>query len=656
MSIKRLQQLAYSNRVPILFVVHALVFAAAYIGATLLRFDFDVPGDARALMLKTLPWVIGIKLVCSYVLGSFHGWMRYVTFHDLVILLRATAVSSLSIVVADYFFLVPEAIPRSILVLDAVLSVLLVGGLRSIGRLSREQLIPFLQMKFLQDQGLRKAVIIGANPRGIYVAGQIAANPHVKLRTVGFLDTDESLHGRRLSGILVLGHPTDACEHAQAVGADEIFVLAGTLPGKEMRRLIDRCRETSLQLKVVPSTDEWVATKGVVGPLGLRYRDVEINDLLRREPVRLDDVTVAQFVRQKIILVTGAGGSIGSEICRQLLPYQPAAVLLVERCENNLFQIDRELQQVRGATKIIPCIADVTDLERMHAIFETHHPDVVFHAAAHKHVPMMEANPGEALKNNTFGTKGIADLAHEFGLEGFVLISTDKAVNPTSVMGVSKQLAERYVYALSQASRTRFISVRFGNVLGSVGSVVPIFQQQIRAGGPVTVTHPDMKRYFMTIPEASQLVLQAGAMGKGGEIFVLDMGEPVKIVDLARDLIRLSGLSPDDVDIVITGMRPGEKLYEELYLDEEQTLPTTHPKLRAAYHRPYTVDEVLSLFEELQTLIHVDESRMIVDRLHRMIPEYLNEAAGNSDSSVAAAVGSSSANVELAGGEIHSVK
>lgn len=651
MGFKRLQEFAYCYRVPVLFVIHAIVFAAAYVGATLLRFDFEIPADSTRLLLRTLPWVIAIKLACSYGLGSFHGWMRYVTFHDLVILLRASAISSLMIVVTDYFVLIPDMIPRSIIVLDFVLTVLLVGGLRSIGRLSREQLIPFLQMRFLRDQGLRGAVIIGANPRGIYVAGQIAANPHVKLRTVGFLDADDSLHGRRISGILVLGHPNDVCEHAKAVGAEEVFVLAGTLPGKELRRLIDRCREASLNLKVVPSTDEWVAAKGVVGPLGLRHRDVDINDLLRREPVRLDDEAVAQFVRQKTILVTGAGGSIGSEICRQLLPYRPATVVLVERSENNLFQIDRELQQLRGATRIVPCMADVTDLERMRTLFELHRPDVVFHAAAHKHVPMMEANPGEALKNNTFGTKGVADLAHEFGLEGFVLISTDKAVNPTSVMGVSKQLAERYVYAMSQASATRFISVRFGNVLGSVGSVVPIFQQQIQAGGPVTVTHPEMKRYFMTIPEASQLVMQAGAMGRGGEIFVLDMGEPVKIVDLARDLIRLSGLSPDDVDIVFTGMRPGEKLYEELYLDEEQTLPTAHPKLRAAYHRPYTVDEVLSLFEELLTLVHLDESRAIVDRLHRMIPEYLNDGGCGRDGARIAAVDSPSSNVALAGGE-----
>jgi FlaA1/EpsC-like NDP-sugar epimerase len=524
-----------------------------------------------------------------------------------------------------------------------MLTVLLVGGLRSAGRLSREQVIPFLQMKFLKDHRFRGAVIVGATPGGIYVAGQIAANPQLRLRIVGLLDADESLHGRRLSGLLVLGHPDDVCEHARAAGASDVFVLAGELHGKELRQMIDRCRTAGLNLKIVPAMDEWMVGQSFVGPNGLRYRDVDINDLLRRDPVSLDDAAVAKFVRGKTVMVTGAGGSIGAEICRQLLPYGPRAVLLVERAENNLFQIDRELKAKRAAAEIVPCLADVVDGERMRTIFEMHRPDVVFHAAAHKHVPMMEENPGEAIKNNTFGTKAVADLAHEFGLEGFVLVSTDKAVNPSSVMGVSKQLAERYVHALSQVSSTRFIAVRFGNVLGSVGSVVPIFQQQIHEGGPITVTHPEMRRFFMTIPEASQLVMQAGAMGRGGEIYVLDMGEPVRIVDLAKDLIRLSGLSPDDIDIVVTGIRPGEKLFEELYFDDEQTLPTPHPKVRVAYHRPYTVDEVLTLFDELRPTVDHENPAAVIRRLRRLIPEFSAEmiAAGDdSDGSIAVSVGS----------------
>jgi len=636
MVLKRIEERLTSYRVPILLGVHAAIFTAAYMFATLLRFDFDVPYDSFQLMLKTLPWVVGIKLVCSYYLGSFHGWMRYVMFHDLVVLLRSAFIGSLLIVVADYFVFVRDMIPRSIMIFDFVLTVLFVGGLRSIGRLSREQVVPFMQMKFLKDHGFRGALIVGATPRGIYVASQIVSNPQLKLRIAGFLDANESLHGRRLSGFLVLGHPDDVCEHARATDVGDVFVLAGVLSGKDLRLMIDRCRDANLNLKVVPNSDEWISGQGFVGPHGLRYRDVDINDLLRREPVKLDGQTIGKFVRGKVVMVTGAGGSIGSEICRQLLPYEPRAILLVERFENNLFQIDRELRQNRGESEIVACIADVTDAVRMRTVFELHHPDVVFHAAAHKHVPMMEENPGEAIKNNTFGTKLIADLAHEFGLEGFVLISTDKAVNPTSVMGTSKQLAERYVHALSQMSTTRYIAVRFGNVLGSVGSVVPIFQQQIRAGGPITVTHPDMRRFFMTIPEASQLVMQAGAMGKGGEIFVLDMGEPVRIVDLARDLIRLSGLSPDDIDIVYSGTRRGEKLYEELYFDEEQTLQTPHPKLRVAYHRPYTVDEVLSLFDELAPLVNHDDAAIVIERLRSLVPEFAKAACLATEASEAA--------------------
>lgn len=637
MVLSHLQQRLTSHRVSILLVVHAALFITAYVFATLLRFDFSIPSDSLRLMLSTLPWVVVVKLACSYFLGSFHGWMRYVTFHDLVVLFRAATIGSLCVVVFDHFVLVKQTIPRSIMIFDFMLTVLLGGGLRSAGRMSREQVIPFLQMKFLRSHGFRGAVIVGASPRAVYVANQIVANPQLRLRIVGLLDADDSLHGRRISGMPVLGHPDDICEHARAAGANDVLVVSGEIHGKELRQMIDRCRVAGLNLKVVPNMDEWMSGQSFVGPNGLRYRDVEINDLLRRDPVSLDDAAVAKFVHGKTVMVTGAGGSIGAEICRQLLPYGPRAVVLVERCENNLFQIDRELREKRLRTEIVPCIADVTDGERMRSLFELHRLEVVFHAAAHKHVPMMEENPGEAIKNNVFGTKVVADLAHEFGLEGFVLVSTDKAVNPSSVMGVSKQLAERYVHALSQVSRTRFIAVRFGNVLGSVGSVVPIFQQQIRDGGPITITHPEMRRFFMTIPEASQLVMQAGAMGKGGEIYVLDMGEPVKIVDLAKDLIRLSGLSPEDIDIVVTGIRPGEKLYEELYFDEEQTLPTPHPKLRVAYHRPYTVEEVLTLFEQLRPSLHHDDSAAIIAKLRRLVPEFAAETIAARDETNAAA-------------------
>ena len=318
---------------------------------------------------------------------------------------------------------------------------------------------------------------------------------------------------------------------------------------------------------------------------------------------------IGRLIEGRTVMVTGAGGSIGSEICRQLLRFNPRMLLLVGRGENRIFKVERKLRAIYSAAALQPCIADITDEARVRQLFTQFHPEVVFHAAAHKHVPLMEMNVGEAIRNNVGGTKTMAEMAHEFGVRNFVFISTDKAVHPTSIMGVSKQIAERFVHAMSQISSTCFTVVRFGNVLGSDGSVVPIFQDQIRRGGPITVTDPRMTRFFMTIPEASQLVLQAAAMGQGGEIFVLEMGEPVKIVDLARDLVRLSGLPEDSIEICFTGIRPGEKLYEELYFDDEETLATAHPKLRAAYHRPYTLPEVRQTIAQLQELIHAPEEQ-----------------------------------------------
>jgi FlaA1/EpsC-like NDP-sugar epimerase len=616
-----MQRLVYANRFWLLLAIHSVLFAAAYWTATQLRFDFAVPSENQTIFVETLFVVVGLKAACAWLFGSFHGWMRYVTFHDLVALLRSSLIGTLSVVVADYLFFPRYNIPRSIVMMDLLLAVLLVGGLRSMGRLSSEQILPFLRMRFLREMDFRPALIVGADPRGLRIAEQIRARPELKVAIVGMLDTDAAQHGRRFGGIPVLGSPADVAAHCEACGARDVFLVPGLTSEVDLRRLVDTCRTAEINLKVLPIGDERNLGQDLLGPRGLRLRDVEINDLLHRDPVRLDDTSLCRFVNGRVIAVTGAGGSIGSEICRQLLAYSPKTIVLIEQAENSLFQIDRELRTVAGATNIIPRIADITDEARMRQLFQMHRPEVVIHAAAHKHVPMMEHNPSEALKNNTLGTKVVADLAHEFALHGFVLVSTDKAVNPTSVMGLSKQLAERYVHALSQHSTTRFIAVRFGNVLGSVGSVVPIFHEQIRAGGPITVTHPEMRRFFMTIPEASQLVLQAGAMGKGGEIFVLDMGEPVRIVELAEDMIRLSGLSPADIEIRFTGTRPGEKLYEELYFDDEQTLSTPHPKLRVAYHRPYQLEEVERFFDSIRELAQEPDAAAVIRRLKQLVPD-----------------------------------
>ena len=372
-----------------------------------------------------------------------------------------------------------------------------------------------------------------------------------------------------------------------------------------------------MTLKIIPPAEELFR-----GHPTIPTRDIEINDLLRREPVRLDVQSIDTLLKGKTVLVTGAGGSIGSEICRQVLKFEPKTLVLLGRGENRIFFIERELQALGTSTRLVPKIADITDEPRVRRIFQEFRPDVVFHAAAHKHVPLMELNVGEAVKNNVLGTRCLADLAHAYEAECFVLISSDKAVNPANVMGATKNLAERYVMALAERSPTRFLATRFGNVLGSAGSVVPLFQEQIRRGGPITVTDARMTRYFMTIPEASQLVLQAAAIGTGREIFVLEMGEPVKIIDLARDMIRLSGLPENSIEIVCSGIRRGEKLYEELYFHDEETSPTSHRKLRVVYHRTEDLPDISEAVLELGELAD-GPPEQVFERIRELVPEYL---------------------------------
>ncbi len=583
----------HQQRTYVLALVHVFLFALSYQAALWLRFDMEVPPADRVIFWKTLPWIVAFKLVMFHFVGGLHGWWRYVTFADLAALLRVSTLSTIIIAFVDYLFLQSYQIPRSVLLLDWGITVLLVGGLRSACRLVREIWWPAIKL-----QGRKPTLLIGAVQGGESLARQIHAHPNLDFRVVGFLDEDRSRYGSRLGGIPFLGSPDHAIEYARQHEAEDLLIISNSLSGDRLRDLMQRCREAEIRVKMIPRVEELVN-----GSIRLQIRDVNINDLLRRDPVELDSEAISKMLSGKRVMVTGAGGSIGSEICRQIAKSNPSSLILVERSENSLFLFEREMTRLGLGDFCVPCIADVCDQHRMRSLFATHRPEIVFHAAAHKHVPLMEANPSEAAKNNVIATADLATLCHESGVERFVMISTDKAVNPTSIMGISKQLAERYVQAHSENSKTKFVVVRFGNVLASAGSVVPIFQEQIRRGGPITITHPDMCRFFMTIPEASQLVLQASSMGKGGEIFVLDMGEQVKIVDLAHDLIRLSGLTTDDVPIEFVGMRPGEKLYEELYMDSEQMLSTPHPKLRVAYHQSFASEELDESLDELRELV-----------------------------------------------------
>ncbi len=604
-------------------VLHGVVFTLLYLLAWGLRTNFIFHEADWITIWVTAPGVVLIQTMVFYYAGHCHRSWYSVSFSDLVMLFHSATLSLLIIAAVDRLFISRMHPSAGVLLIDWAMVILVLGALRAIGRLSREELGPRLWRS-----GYHKALIIGANQSGETLARYLFSDRRLKYQPLGYLDQDASRVGSTFGGLPIWGLPASAMHIAGSLGVDDILVISGVLTGSELRKLMEEAREAQITIKVIPAYDDLLST--TYSP---QIRDVDINDLLRRDPVRLNSDAINSLIAGRAVMVTGAGGSIGSEICRQVLKFRPKTLLLVERAENSLFLVEQEFRGLRTETQIIPCIADITDRDRMAQLFRSHRPAVVFHAAAHKHVPMMEYNPGEAIKNNVLGTRRLAELADEFGVQEFVMISTDKAVNPTSIMGVSKQLAERFVHAFSEKASTKFVVVRFGNVLASNGSVVPIFQEQIRRGGPVTVTHPEIERFFMTIPEASQLVLQAAAMGKGGEIFVLDMGEPVRIVDLARDLIRLSGLKEGDIEVVFTGLRPGEKLYEELYFEDEKMLPTPHPKLFVAYHRPYELDEVNTSIADVASLTHgsSDELRL---KIKEIVAEYADshspQASANS--------------------------
>jgi FlaA1/EpsC-like NDP-sugar epimerase len=602
-----------------LLSIHAAIFAIAFFLAYFVRTDFVIQSWWLQIYATWVIGVVAVKLSVFYALGLCHvSWAR-VSFGDLTSLLWASTLSMLLFASFDSLILSTSVAPwiprvqRSVILLDWAATIMLVGGMRTLWRSVREELRPL----FAREKA-KSALIVGADRAGELIARNLTATSNNPYVIVGFLDDDPQLQHSRVAGREVLGTVDDVGREAAKHGVDEVIVQSGSLTGRRFRKLLDDCAAVGAVVKVLPGIDELLSVKN---PSHVRLRRVEIKDLLRREPVQLDDSAIRALVEGRTVMVTGAGGSIGSEVCRQVLRFSPKKLLLVERAENSLFLVEQEFGRMEPKPAFEPLIADITDEPRMEQIMLAHAPEVVFHAAAHKHVPMMEWNPAEAVKNNVFGTRLMARLADQHGVRVFVAISTDKAVNPTSVMGCSKLIAERFVQALSAASQTKFIVVRFGNVLASNGSVVPTFQEQIRRGGPITVTHPGIERFFMTIPEASQLVLQAATQGDGGEIFVLDMGESVKIVDLARDLIALSGLEPDDIEIVFTGLRPGEKLFEELYFDDERRVATRHPKVFCAMHRPSDLLAVESVLEDLAEVLE-DKPEVVRARLRDLVPEY----------------------------------
>jgi FlaA1/EpsC-like NDP-sugar epimerase len=611
----------------LVIAVHLALWTLSVVLAFELRFDFRVPATYLEMMRVFIPLMLGLRLLAFWRWGLFRGIWRYTGASDLIAILKATSVASLALTAILAFVL--RTFPRSLIMIEWLTAVIIVGGLRFSIRwlMPGRPLTPPVPTAAERRQ---KILILGAGDGGEMLIRELQRRHAERFELVGLLDDDRAKRGAHIHGVRVLGPIADVAEVVAAREIDEVIIAIPSATGAQMRRMVELCKGAGVRFKTIPGLDLLVDGRVTVNQI----RDVAIEDLLGRAPVVLDTETISATMRGRVVMVTGAGGSIGSEICRQLCRFGPQALVLVERTENALFNVHRELAAAHPHVPLYPCIADVSDEPRMEELFDRHAPVAVFHAAAHKHVPMMEWNPGEAIKNNVLGTRTLALLADRKGVERFVMISTDKAVNPTSVMGASKRAAEIFVQALSQRSRTRFVTVRFGNVLGSAGSVIPIFQEQIARGGPVTVTHPEMQRYFMTIPEASQLVLQAGTMGEGGEIFILDMGAPVRIADLARDLIALSGLRPDvDVEIQFTGIRPGEKLFEEIAVDAESADKTRHPKIFVGRFRPHAWDAVQRHVAALDAAAG-DGAEAIRARLRELVPEYRPDPHGVSAEAV----------------------
>jgi FlaA1/EpsC-like NDP-sugar epimerase len=603
----------FTRRRLIVFISDSLLIFLALCLAFLLRFDFTIPSQQLELFFECLLVVMIVKPLVFIVTGFYNSLWRYASVQDAVEILKGVTLSSVLAVAAVFFLRQFTPIPRSIFVLDWILLFALLAASRLVWRFWRETYVISRS-----GEGPR-TLIIGAGEAGSLLFKEISRQPHSAYNVCGFVDDDPDKKGMKLHGIPVLGAIKQLKSLIIANEIEDVIIAMPSADGKTIRQIMDLCKNANVTFKTLPSIGELIDGTLTVSQI----KNVEIEDLLGREPVVLDRDLIGGYLTGKRVLVTGAGGSIGSEICRQVALFGPVKLILLDQAETPLYEIEKELLAKFPAVRILPLMADVRDRDKIMLEFEEYAPEVVFHAAAYKHVPMMEYNPAQAVMNNIFGSINIADAAHKFKVSNLVMISTDKAVNPTNVMGATKRAAEIYIQALSRGSNTKFTTVRFGNVLGSSGSVIPLFKEQIANGGPVTVTDKRVIRYFMTISEATQLVLQAGSMGTGSEILVLDMGDPVRILDLAEELIRLSGLTPyEDIDIAVTGLRPGEKLFEELLIDGEGILPTAHKKIKvlAAVHI-----EMAPVKEELARLHEVAQSNSIdelMESLKRLVPEF----------------------------------
>lgn len=612
--------------------IDVIICIAAIFLAYLLRFNFELYLINWNDFLLAMFVVVSIKTVFFLITQSFAGIIRYTSVEDAKRIFQALTLSGIVFILINWtysYYASIHFIPVSILIIDYFVSMVSMAAFRILAK------IIYFEMRSQQSYHTSKVnvIVYGAGEAGVITKRTVSQDKDNDLNVVAFLDDNPAKARNRIDGIPIFLNTPDTLERLIRQKKVEILILAiQDISPEKKKEIIDACLAFGVQARTIPPVQKWIN-----GELSLKQiKDVNIDDVLGRDPIRLDKTQIAEDVEGKTVLITGAAGSIGSELIRQIIEFNPKNLLLIDQAESALYDVELELSEMPRKIQFQTCLCDITNAGRMERLFRKYRPDIVFHAAAYKHVPVMEENPTEAVHTNIFGTKTIADLAAKYGTDKFIMISTDKAVNPTSVMGASKRIAEIYIQSLNEeldtlqanglVAHTRFITTRFGNVLGSNGSVIPRFRKQIAQGGPVTVTHPDITRYFMTIPEACQLVLEASSMGEGGEIFLFDMGKSIKIVDLAKKMIKLSGLTlGKDIQLVFTGLRPGEKLYEELLSDEENTIPTHHPQILIAKVRQYTFTRIQKQFEDLANLLSLHNSEAIILGMKKIVPEYISK-------------------------------
>lgn len=589
---------------------------SSFFMAYFLRFNFSIPGEYFPELFKSLPLLVFFRCFSFFIFGLYSGVLRYASIDDLLRIIKAVTVGSLLFVSSIAFLFHLVGFPRSVFLIDWFVILVFLGGSRFLYRIFRE----IYSFSSSRPKILRRVLVIGAGDVGEMILRSIKREKGIPYEVVGLLDDDPDKMKGRIHGVEVLGGISNLGTVTKERGVKEVIIAIQNISGKKIREITELCQSMGVVCKTVPSVG------GILkGSISISHvRPVRVEDLLKRESVQLDTEMIERFVSNKIIMVTGAGGSIGSELCRQIMGFGPRQLILFERGENDLYDIELDLrEQFSQENVLVPVIGDIMDADAIDRALSEYTPEVVFHAAAYKHVPIMETHPLEAVKNNILGTWNVASKSCERGVQRVVLISTDKAVRPVSVMGATKRAAELICQGLNREGATRFVAVRFGNVLESNGSVIPYFRRQIVRGGPVTVTHPEVTRYFMTIPEAAQLVLQAGAMGKGGEIYLLDMGKPIKIVDLAKDMISLSGLVlGDDIDIKFIGLRPGEKLHEELLAEKESVSGTPHPKIYEVNSSPINWDRFRDNIEDFLTKVSGRDRGAILMLLQEIVPDY----------------------------------